>query len=35
MPSWHKKDLDYAKQSFIRHRCQKIVYEQIDFSLLL
>ena len=35
MPSWNKKDLDYAKQKIIRYPCQTNIYVQADFSLLL
>ena len=36
MPSWNKKkDLDCAKQKFIRYPCQANIYVQADFSLLL
>ena len=35
MPTWHKKGLDYAKQSIIRLPCQTNVYVQADFSLIL
>ena len=35
MPSWNKKDLDYAKQKIIRYPFQTNIYVQADFSLLL